>query len=488
MIFSKNLFSILLILTICLQIFQVEARGRGGSRGGSRGSSSRGGSRGGSWFSSSSKSSSSKSSSGNKKSSWFSFGSSKSKNKKPNPGPTYPKQKPPSSSYPKQKPPAYGSPPSYNQAKYGSQGISSPPPSYNSVYNTNKNSFSSKQPFSYGGKTYSNNNMAGIMTMSAMNRGGFRKPYGYTSGYTPGAYGYGYNSMGYNNYLKNSYGKSSSGFMGTGIKKSTAYKLGGAYLGYKAAKGAGKMMTRAYMYSLYRPYYGMGYGMGGYGTSYHSRWWYWLNDDYIYRGKLSPYCDIWYDRDSYREILRCDRGYYFNYDYMSPGGRYYDAYYNPNNPNRKNWDEICTRFFAPESNPDASENIDMEAFKKLNDAAKDTIDENVPVNATDSSTPELGNVDAETDEETKLATETPKEIKNISPVKDLSEEEQCKAMFKTEPDDYKIDQDQWKLRSQMTDREWRDFQRQSSQWADAQCARMFEGILFISCFAYFYLL
>lgn len=330
--------------------------------------------------------------------------------------------------------------------------------------------------------------MAGIMTMSAMNRGGFRKPYGYTSGYTPGAYGYGYNSMGYNNYLKNSYGKSSSGFMGTGIKKSTAYKLGGAYLGYKAAKGAGKMMTRAYMYSLYRPYYGMGYGMGGYGTSYHSRWWYWLNDDYIYRGKLSPYCDIWYDRDSYREILRCDRGYYFNYDYMSPGGRYYDAYYNPNNPNRKNWDEICTRFFAPESNPDASENIDMEAFKKLNDAAKDTIDENVPVNATDSSTPELGNVGAETDEETRLATETPKEIKNISPVKDLSEEEQCKAMFKTEPDDYKIDQDQWKLRSQMTDREWRDFQRQSSQWADAQCVRMFEGILFISCFAYFYLL
>ena len=253
------------------------------------------------------------------------------------------------------------------------------------------------------------------MTMVIMNKGGFRKPYGYTpdSGYTPDDdYGYGYNTLGYSNYLKNTYGKNlleknntfgapgSNGTIrnptfGTGSRKPTDYniKLGGDYLGYKAAKGAGKIINRAYFYSLSRPF-------KYHGDKYHSRWWYWLNPDYVYRGKLSPYCDIFYDTDEYQEIMRCDYGYYFNYDYVSPGGRYYDAYYNPNNPNRKNWDEICSRFYAPESEPDNcderlggyackdSENVDMEAFKKLNDAAKDSIDENVPVNATDSRGPE----------------------------------------------------------------------------------------------------
>ena len=60
----------------------------------------------------------------------------------------------------------------------------------------------------YGGSLYSNDDMAGITAMFAMTRGGFRKPYGYTSGYTPDNYGYSYNTSAYSNYMKNSYGKS----------------------------------------------------------------------------------------------------------------------------------------------------------------------------------------------------------------------------------------------------------------------------------------
>ena len=82
-----------------------------------------------------------------------------------------------------------------------------------------------------------------------------------------------------------------------------ALALGTAYVGYKIAKSAGKALSKAYIMGMTRP------------TSYYNRNWYVNNDDYIYRGQLNEYCDIWYDLEENEEIMRCDQGYYYNYNY-----------------------------------------------------------------------------------------------------------------------------------------------------------------------------
>ena len=93
--------------------------------------------------------------------------------------------------------------------------------------------------------------------------------------------------------------------------KKGAIAVGATYVGYKLAKGAGKALGKAYFYGMYRP------------SIYHGRSWYFDNDDYYYRGELNDRCDIWYSVEMRQEIMRCDQGYYYNYDMENPNSSNY---------------------------------------------------------------------------------------------------------------------------------------------------------------------
>ena len=93
--------------------------------------------------------------------------------------------------------------------------------------------------------------------------------------------------------------------------KKGAIAVGATYVGYKLAKGAGKALGKAYFYGMYRP------------SIYHGRSWYFDNDDYYYRGELNDRCDIWYSVEMRQEIMRCDQGYYYNYDRENPNSSNY---------------------------------------------------------------------------------------------------------------------------------------------------------------------
>merc|ERR1719188_2315343 len=71
---------------------------------------------------------------------------------------------------------------------------------------------------------------------------------------------------------------------------------------------------------------------------YHPRSYYYDDDDYIYRGQLNEHCDVWYDTDDYEEILRCDQGFFYNYDYESPDGRFYSSSYSSFSSKPDDWD------------------------------------------------------------------------------------------------------------------------------------------------------
>lgn len=236
----------------------IEARRGGGSRGSSsRGSSSR--SRG--------SSSSSKSSGKGLFSSLFGGGS---KSKKPSTSASYPKQ---TGSYPKQSSTG-GIPPA---GTYGSNFGSNSQYGFNSFKgNTNfqQNGFGSSGPYSKYNK-FTGNKAFG----TALGGSVFGKTYPSSS------------------YL--SAAKSNKNLRKGGVA------LGAGYIGYKGAKAAGKLagsVGKAYLYSMYRPrmYYGNDYYSG---LSY-----------YYYRGRLSPYCDIWYNSREDREEMRCNEGCSYNYE------------------------------------------------------------------------------------------------------------------------------------------------------------------------------
>ena len=86
----------------------------------------------------------------------------------------------------------------------------------------------------------------------------------------------------------------SSGKLSQGLfsSKQTAVALGTSYIGYKAAKTSGKVLTKAYFSSRPRIYGSQAY--------------YVENDDYVYYGSVNEYCDMFYQVSIDDEVMRCD--------------------------------------------------------------------------------------------------------------------------------------------------------------------------------------
>jgi len=86
----------------------------------------------------------------------------------------------------------------------------------------------------------------------------------------------------------------SSGKLNSGLfsSKQTAATLGTTYIGYKAAKTSGKILTKAFF--IGRP------------RIYGSQAYYVEDDDYIYYGSVNEYCDMFYQVSIDDEVMRCD--------------------------------------------------------------------------------------------------------------------------------------------------------------------------------------
>jgi len=115
------------------------------------------------------------------------------------------------------------------------------------------------------------------------------------------------------------------------LKKSNLVKgavvIGTAYLGYKAAKKAKKKLSKSYMMGMKRPKISK------------SRDFYRSSSKFFYRGQLNDYCDIWFSSEFQEEIMRCDEGYYYNYDKEFIDSPNYDQNYKNFNVRNSDWDK-----------------------------------------------------------------------------------------------------------------------------------------------------
>merc|ERR1739848_65656 len=91
------------------------------------------------------------------------------------------------------------------------------------------------------------------------------------------------------------------------------------------AKKAKKKLSKSYMMGMRRP-------TKNYELSYYQK-----SPDYFYRGKLNAHCDIWYSTQYQEEIMRCEPGYYYNYDREFPESPNYDKNYKSWNSQPNDW-------------------------------------------------------------------------------------------------------------------------------------------------------
>ena len=156
-------------------------------------------------------------------------------------------------------------------------------------------------------------------------------------------------------------GMSKSSLKKVAIAGTAGLALGTTYAGFKIAEKTGKTLGKAYFMGMER-------------VSYDKNR---LNNDseYHYMGQLNNYCDVWYhdkgsgNIDDNQEVMRCDKGYFYNYDKENVNSPLFDQNYTSWKVEPEDWTKqdqflkICDQFSKEDEKIDYEAKVDQGTSK-----------------------------------------------------------------------------------------------------------------------------